>query len=336
MVRLTTTLVSFFLFIGFVKSQTTNNNNQLSVAFGSCNRQNMPQPMWDLIADQKPDVWVWLGDNIYGDSNDTSVLRNKYNMQLNQPDYKKFMASGVKIIGTWDDHDYGRNDAGKNYPHKKETQQLALDFLSEPLNTNRRKQEGIYASYNYVVGAKTVKIILLDARYHRDTLYKDAQKKYIANTTGDMLGETQWKWLEDELSNSKADANIICSGVQILSEEHPYEKWANFPKSKQRLFDLLSKTKPKGVLFLSGDRHIGEFSKTAIKGIKNPVFDITSSGLTHSATNNTSEENKYRVGPLVNQKHFGLFKFNEVGQKLNVEISLIGQDQTFHTENMVL
>ncbi len=323
-----------FLFIlyssGFVLAQA--DSNQLVIAFGSCNRQNMPQPMWKVIEKQNPDVWVWLGDNIYGDSNDTSVLRAKYNLQLNQSDYKKFKDSDVKIIGTWDDHDFGRNDAGKNYPYKKESQQLALDFLGEEKQSARRNQEGIYAAYNYTVGDKKVKVLLLDARYHRDTLYKDANKKYILNTTGDILGEAQWKWLKEELENSDADVHILGSGIQMISEEHPYEKWANFPAARKKLFDMLSASKLKSVFLISGDRHIGEFSKIQLNGIKNPVFDITSSGLTHSATNNTGEANKYRVGPLVNKKHFGLFKFSQENDKLNVSISLIGEDETFHTE----
>ncbi|MFD3001355.1 alkaline phosphatase D family protein [Pontibacter toksunensis] len=321
------------LSLGTAVAQT---QEEFVMAFGSCNRQNLPQPMWNVIAREQPDVWIWLGDNIYGDSDDMAVLKAKYETQANQEGYKKLVAQ-VPIIGTWDDHDYGRNDAGKEYPHKKESQQLALDFFKEPANSPRRKQEGIYAAYDYKLKNKTVKVILLDIRYHQDALQKDSAKAYIRNRQGDILGEAQWKWLEKQLKDSKADAHIIGSGIQFIPDQHPYEKWANFPAARKRLFELLAGTQAKGVMLISGDRHIGEFSKTEVEGLNYPVYEITSSGLTHSSTNNTSEYNPYRVGPLVNQKHFGLFTFHEKGNTLAVEVELKGEDgASFHTERIEL
>lgn len=178
---------------------------------------------------------------------------------------------------------------------------------------------------------------MLDIRYHQDSLQKDNKKAYIPNPTGDILGEAQWQWLENQLSTSTADAHIIGSGIQFISNQHPYEKWANFPTARQRLFSLLTKTKAKGVILVSGDRHIGEFSRLNITGLNYPVYDITSSGLTHSALNNTSEPNRYRVGPLVNQKHYGLFRFREKGNQLLLEVDLKGEKgEIFHTEKLAL
>ncbi|MDQ4139969.1 MAG: alkaline phosphatase family protein [Bacteroidota bacterium] len=332
-------MTKYFLFLSLLITLSTavfvtQKEKVLTIAFGSCNRQNLPQPLWDVIAKDRPVLWIWLGDNIYGDSNDMSVLKAKYDVQLNQEAYKRFIAQ-VPVIGTWDDHDFGRNDAGKTYAYKKESQQLALDFLKEPANSPRRQQEGIYAAYEYKVNKKKVKVILLDVRYHRDTLEKDNNKNYIPNLKGDMLGEQQWQWLANQLKNSTADVHIIGSGIQIVSEQHPYEKWANFPATRQRLFDLLVKTQAKNAVLISGDRHIGEFSRLNIKGLNYPVYDITSSGLTHSSVNNTNEPNQYRIGPLVNQKHYGLFRFREIGNDLALEVDLKGENgQTFYTEKI--
>ena len=127
---------------------------ELTLAFGSCNRIDLPQPLWPVIAREKPDVWVWLGDNIYGDTDDMALLKQKYDTQLNLPGYRQFRTQVPTIIGTWDDHDYGKNDGNKNYPLKRQTQQAALDFLQEPATRPRRQQEGIYAGYEYAVGTK--------------------------------------------------------------------------------------------------------------------------------------------------------------------------------------
>lgn len=307
---------------------------ELTIAFGSCNRQSMPQPMWDVIARDKPDLWIWLGDNIYGDSNDMAVLKAKYDLQLQHEGYRRLTAQ-VPVIGTWDDHDFGRNDAGKSYPYKKATQQLALDFLGEPANSPRRQQEGIYTSYEYPLGKKKIKVILLDVRYHQDSLRKDSNKKYIPNTDGDILGQAQWQWLENELRTSTADLHIIGSGIQIIPDQHPYEKWGNFPNVRQRLFDLIVQTQARGVIFVSGDRHTGEVSKLKVAGLKYPLYEITSSGLTHASENKTEEYNPYREGPLVNKKHYGLFHLRQKGRKILVKADLKGeQSQSFYQQKI--
>ncbi|GEO06492.1 hypothetical protein AAE02nite_41560 [Adhaeribacter aerolatus] len=288
--------------------------------------------MWPAIIQDKPNVWVWLGDNIYGDSEDMAVLKAKYDAQLNQEGYKQLI-SQVPVIGTWDDHDFGKNDGNKTYPKKKESQQLALDFFGEPANSPRRKQEGIYAAYDYKVGKKTVKVILLDVRYHQDQLQRE-NGKYLPSE-GDILGEVQWQWLQNQLQNSKADAHIIGTGIQIVPDNFPSEKWANFPNAKKRFYDLLAATKPKGVMLIAGDRHIGEFSRVNIPGLEQPVFEITSSGLTHTTTTNSEAKypSAYRVGPLVTLKNYGLFRFRDAGKKLVAEVSIKGEKgEAFHTE----
>ncbi|MBC6696510.1 alkaline phosphatase D family protein [Hymenobacter puniceus] len=307
----------------------------LTIAFGSCNRHNLPQPLWDDIAAQKPDVWVWLGDNIYGDSDDPAVLKAKYDAQFNQPDYAQFRRQVPAIIGTWDDHDYGRNDGDRHYPFKAQNQQLALDFLQEPANSPRRQQEGIYAAYDYRVGRKKVKVLLLDDRYFQDELHRDANQVYQPNPTGDVLGEAQWAWLGQQLRTSDADAHIIGCGIQFLPQQHRFEKWANFPVARQRLLALLTETHPKGVLLISGDRHIGEMSRLAVPGLAAPVLEVTSSGLTHPAAQNTGEPNDLRVGPLVNQKHYGLFQFRQKRRQLFLSASLRGENgQVFYEEEV--
>jgi len=309
----------------------------LTIAFGSCNRHDLPQPLWDDIAAQQPNVWIWLGDNIYGDSDDPAVLRAKYDAEFNQEGYRQLRERGTTVIGTWDDHDYGRNDGDKTYPFKAQNQQLALDFLQEPAGSPRRRQEGIYAAYEYRVGRRKVKVILLDDRYFQDTLFRDAQKVYHPNLTGDLLGTTQWQWLEQQLRTSTADANIIGSGIQFLPQQHAYEKWSNFPAARQRLLRLLAASRAKGVLLISGDRHIGEVSRLRVPGVAKPVYEVTSSGLTHPATQNTAEPNDLRVGPLVNQKHYGLFRFREQGGQLRVTASLAGDEgREFYAEEIKL
>ncbi|GAB3914215.1 hypothetical protein GCM10028803_59250 [Larkinella knui] len=275
-----------------------------TIAFGSCSDQKRPQPLWDDIVAQKPEVWIWLGDNIYGDSEVMDTLKAKYDKQKSNPVYGQLRQS-AKIIGVWDDHDFGVNDGGKEYPRRKESQQLMLDFLDVPASSPLRKQEGAYSSHVYGPKGQRVKVILLDGRYFRDPL-KKVNKVNTPDPSGDILGAAQWQWLEKELTNSDADVHIIGSGIQVLANDHTSEKWGNFPTARQRFFDLLTKTKPKGAILISGDRHIAEISKISLPGLGYDLYDITSSGLTHTSKP-YEQPNALRVGNMAFDLNYGLF-----------------------------
>lgn len=298
-----------------------------TIAFGSCSDQKRPQPLWDDIVAKKPQVWIWLGDNIYGDSENMDTLRAKYDRQKSNSVYQQLRQS-ASVIGVWDDHDYGVNDGGKEYPRRVESQQLMLDFLDEPANSPRRKQQGAYSIHTYGPKGQRVKVILLDGRYFRDPLKKNG-KVNVADPSGDMLGETQWTWLEQQLTNSDADVHLIGGGIQFLPEEHVYEKWANFPTARQRFLDLLGKTKPKGVILMSGDRHIAEVSRVSVPGLGYELFDITSSGLTHVSKPH-EEPNKHRVGEMVAKLNYGLITINWNRKPLTATVKINGDDNATH------
>jgi alkaline phosphatase D len=277
------------------------------IAFGSCSEEKNPDQMWGEILLQKPNLWMWIGDNIYGDSHNMDTLRAGYNRQKGHPDYQKMMKA-FPIIGTWDDHDYGVNDGGKFYSKKKESKEELLNFLDVPADAEVRKHEGVYQSFVYGKGKQKIKIILLDQRTFRDTLISSGGKnnRYVENKEGDVLGEAQWTWLEKELRKSDASLHIIASSYQFLSNEHEFEKWGNLPKARQRMLDLLVKLRPTNTIFVSGDRHIAEISKLKLPGLDYPLYDFTSSGLTHTWRDVRPEKNSLRVGELIIQKNYGL------------------------------
>lgn len=264
------------------------------IVFASCCHESKPAPIFQSILAYKPQLFVWMGDNIYGDSPNTAVLREKYQLQQFRPSYRE-ICDLCPVIGTWDDHDFGANDAGKNYPNRVESQQAFLDFLREPANSKRRTQEGVYTTYLYGPEAQKIRFILLDTRYFRDDI----------GTNGDILGEAQWAWLEKTLKSSKAEINVVVSSFQVIPEDHRFEKWANFANARKRLLDLLAQPAIPPVILLSGDRHLAEISQLPAEVTGYPLTEITSSALTQSGGSNSTEVNKHRIGENYTMNNFG-------------------------------
>jgi len=272
------------------------------IAFGSCNKQWKPNPMWKAILNCKPDVWIWLGDSIYAPTKDMAYLQSQYKLQKGKPEYQE-LTRNCRVIGTWGDNDYGMKNGNRSYSKKAESQQLFLDFLDEPADSVRRKQQGVYASYLFGESGKQIKVILLDEYYHADEPSADS----------DLLGEEQWSWLAGELQESRNKVVLLGSSIQLLPSEHPYGHWGDFPKSRQRLLSMLSEVKPKLTVIASGDRHLAEISRSDDSGLRYPLYEITSSGLTHHVDSIyhvrsffSPERNRYRVGSLLYERNFGL------------------------------
>ncbi len=281
------------------------------IACGSCFKPNYRTAgyIWPVIAKTEPQLFLFMGDNIYGDTHDMDVLRAKYKVLNDLPAYAKF-SKEHKVIPTWDDHDYGMNDAGAEYPEKAESQKIFLDAFKFEKDHPARNREGIYYSHTQGAEGQVTQIIMLDTRYHRTALDRrkvGRRNVYfpVTDPNATMLGAEQWKWLEAELQKP-ADLRIIVSSIQIISAEHPYEKWSNIPAERQRLIDLLKKSKVKRVVMLSGDRHMAEISKLTAQesGLDFDLLEMTSSGLTHAGAPN--DPNKYRVpGSFANVVNFG-------------------------------
>ena len=305
------------------QKETEINTEDVLFAFGSCSNQAFEETMWDEVNSYKPEVWIWGGDAVYSDTEDPAYMKKQYRNQKSKPGYHTLLKQ-TKVIGTWDDHDFGANDAGTEYPMKYESKKMFLDFLDVAEDDVRRKRDGVYASYNYDYDKGSIKVILLDARFFRTPLTPDptGKKRYIDNgdSDGTILGENQWQWLENELNNSKADFNILVTGIQVLSNLHGFEAWGNMPHERDRLLNLISSSKAKGAFILSGDRHVCEISKIKLDNMDYPIYDITSSGLTHSYTNVGEEENPYRVSDLVGKKNFALLYFDFNTHTLKVDI----------------
>jgi alkaline phosphatase D len=289
------------------------------------------------MAAAKPELLLLLGDNMYADLDrkvkvTPDVIREKYKQVEKLPGFVKLKGT-CPMLGTWDDHDYGKNDAGAEWEHKDGAQEAFLDFFSVAKDDPRRKQKGVYHAEIYGPPGKRVQFIMLDTRYFRSPIKRapfDTRTKiagYLPNTDPDatVLGAEQWKWLEEQLKKP-AEVRFLVSSIQVISDEHPFEKWANFPKEREKLYALLKSTKANGVIILSGDRHLAEISVDT-KSIGYPLYDITSSGFNQATKNwRAPEKNSYRVAGMPYGDNFGFITIDWSGDDPRIAVQIRDED----------
>lgn len=252
------------------------------IAFGSCADQNLDQSILNEVVKKQPQLFVYLGDNIYGDSYNIHELEARYGKLSCKKEFQNLITH-TNVIATWDDHDYGHNDSGDDYEPKEESKQVFLKFFGEENNAARQSHKGVYTSYTYGDSSNLVQIILLDLRTFRTPLIGSFENGYSPNydSTASMMGAVQWNWLRSELLKP-AKLRIIASSSRFDTEADGGESWGNFPDEQERMFQLIRDTHANGVLFLSGDIHFGELCKRKENGLY-PIYDCTASPLARHA-----------------------------------------------------
>lgn len=231
------------------------------IAYGSCYNGFMMQrmDMFKTILKADPDLFIWLGDATYVDDLAIHIITGaqfplnrteaeiRFKSSFNDEHYTNLRKT-KPVIGIWDDHDYGSNNGDKFYEFKEETKQIYLDFLEVPSDSELRKVgKGISTAYSFGEGYQSYKILLPDLRFEL--------------TADEMMSEETWQWLENELRSNETFI-FIGSSVQFLPANrlNYFETW--ILKERQRLVELINKTKRSGVIILSGDVHFAEVMKT--------------------------------------------------------------------------
>lgn len=316
--RACVSLFSLFLSIDICYTQAPGfPAHETRIAFGSCGHQDKPQPALSLAADYNPHAFIFLGDNIYGDTYQMDTLRAKYRRWMAKPEFQK-LKRATTVLAVWDDHDYGLNDGGREYRFKDSSQAIFAEVFEVPATSRRRREPGNYDAVWLCHGRRRIQIILLDNRYFRNGLvffdprkdarppgfFYDPDYKVHTSTDSTLLGEQQWAWLRQELLKP-ADVRLICSGSQFGITYNGYEAWANFPHEQQRMIQLIKETQANGVIFLTGDVHYGEISRLQAPGLY-PLYDVTASGIT--STWEFATPNLNRIEGPVMDNHFGLLR----------------------------
>ncbi|WP_299191701.1 alkaline phosphatase D family protein [uncultured Erythrobacter sp.] len=307
------------------------------IAFGSCNHQLRPQDYWSVIAGHDPDLFLFIGDNNYGDQGwdgdaGLTTLREAYAVQAATPELAAFRAA-VPMMITWDDHDYGFNDGGASFAYRGWAETIYETFWGA--SDEVRARPGVYESRMFGPEGQRTQIIMLDTRFFRSdletmdyTLDRAPLGPYqpSSDDAKTMLGDAQWAWLEQELAKP-ADLRILVSSIQVITDAHDYESWEALPQERARLYVMLANRSESGLVMLSGDRHAGGIYSDATPETKGErVWELTSSSLNYSFSsterNTAREPDDKRLTDFISEENFGMVEIDWAARTFTM--SLLG------------
>ena len=302
----------------------------MKIGFGSCLDQDKAMPIFDAIEEENLDLFLMLGDNVYGDSEEEDLKELRLAYETQSKNFEK-MNLNFPFEAIWDDHDYGMNDAGVEYPYKKKSKELFLNFWNISLDDARRFREGLYFEKRQKINNKILQIIFLDTRTFRDSLRptdeigKLGKERYVPNSDESLtiLGTDQWSWFED-IMNQKVDFRIIISSIQFLAIGHGWESWNNFPLERTKLISIIDEANLNHTLILSGDRHRAGIYKINTKSGK-IISEITSSSLNASFPNE-EENGPLRIGNTYLEENYGVIIIDSKNRQMIVSIRDIDGD----------
>ncbi|MDC0887204.1 alkaline phosphatase D family protein [Altererythrobacter sp.] len=304
------------------------------IAFGSCNHQSRSQHMWDQIAATNPDMFLLIGDNIYGDqtwSGDAALtsLRAAYAEQAGHPEFIRFRST-IPMMTSWDDHDFGFNDGGANFAFRGFAEDIYETFWDSSVEVKSRP--GIYESRTFGKDGRKVQLIMLDTRFFRAdfdrmpfTEDRPPLGPYVPSEDAGktMLGDAQWAWLEQELAKP-ADLRILVSSIQVLTDAHDYESWEQLPAERAKLYEMLGARADSGLVILSGDRHAGGIYTDTPLSAGEQVWELTSSSLNlafNSTERNTAREpDPRRITDFISEENFGLVEIDWAAEQLTMSL----------------
>ena len=298
-------------------------SSEYVIGFGSCLHQDYPQPIWEQVKKQNPNLFIMLGDNVYGDTyGNIDNLNNAYQKQ--KLVLEKFKLNFPFLV-IWDDHDFGNNDGGNEYIFKNSSKQLFLKFWKIPEDDIRHQRDGLYFEKILYFKHGTVQILILDTRYFRSSLLKNQKVDkngmghYLPNydLKKTMLGKIQWKWLIKALER-EADVRIIGTSIQLLAEGHGWERWGNFPHQRKKLLKLLAKTSKNKVIVISGDRHLGGIYKLISRNGAT-IYEITSSSM-NMPSRIQHENGPLRIGDIYTRENFGIIRIDLKKKRIKIEL----------------
>ena len=163
------------------------------IAFGSCYAPQLEaREIWPAIEREQPQLVLLTGDNVYQSEERAQPglreLREAYAMLAAEPEFQS-LRQRATIITTWDDHDYGLNDAGADFPLRTESEALFESVWPAPEGVWRAPGPGVYGELLTGPVGLRIQLLILDTRSFRDPW---PTGDLAVAAPAELLGEAQW------------------------------------------------------------------------------------------------------------------------------------------------
>lgn len=290
------------------------------ILVASCfDEEKADSPTMRSVAKETADLFLMIGDNVYGDRDGPAYMNNQPELDEVRASFRDLAAredfravrEKFPMMVAWDDHDFGANDAGGDFIFRRLAERIHERFWG--LETeDPGGYPGTYYARTFGPEGQRVQILMLDTRFFRTALTptdewnKKGKERYMpsADPQQDMLGKTQWAWLEKRLKEP-ADLRLVVSSIQVLpTDGHGFEAWATMPLEQQRLYSLIRDTEANGVVFVSGDRHTA-FLYRDDTALPYPAYEITASSMNVAFATTTEEMDRAQIGEGYPPENYG-------------------------------
>jgi alkaline phosphatase D len=241
---------------------------------------------------------LWGGDNIYlreVDWSSESGINYRYHHTRNTPEVQRIMSSRPNYA-IWDDHDFGPNNSHRAYPLRKASLDAFKNWWGNK-TYGESSNLGTYSKFQW----SDADFFLLDNRYHRspNKMPDDNEKSY--------LGKRQLQWLKESLIESRASFKLIVNGNQFFNTYAYNECFKLYSHEFNSLIDFIKSNNIRGVVFLSGDRHLSEMYKIENSDFY-PFYEVTCSPFTpksYDISDRPEFNNPVRInGSLIMEQNF--------------------------------
>lgn len=294
----------------------------LSLAFsGDMEERHKPFKIFDVIAAQKPDCFLHLGDTVYADIPKRDFeptlehYRRKHAAIRADGSLQKLMAS-TPFIATWDDHEI-ENGAHGEHPALPIAERAFREFWPaiSPRADAAKSATATTGLYRKLSLGVDVDLFVLDTRRFRSPQSEpdDASKT--------MLGRLQLASFQHDYEACDARYRLIASAVPFHGSSQ--DSWGNYASERDKLLAMFRgafDARRAKTVILSADYHFArEWSRNEPRGVYEFMAGPLAAFLTFDRDNGARA--RHTRGPHFvygKSANFGLLRYDASARSLRV------------------